>query len=198
MQSPYLEMQKFCLLPSYIMITISKYCADLYVHLLTSIIKYLKFLKHSRTTYKSTSLWIECCRRWIAWLKAWPFLRAGVSQLVHNTLSSFIAWCEVQVCRSGSKDFCTPQKDKKHGFICFLPFLYLHFYFPSCIIIHACFFLFPQRVPLDLEVGGGKSILTRTKTLPTSNCFKEPLLFITLCLMRMCFHLLFIAIRTWK
>ena len=67
----------------------------------------------------------------------------------------------------------------------------------SFLHCHTCmFFLFPQRVPIDLEVGGGKSILTRTKTLPTSNCFKEPLLFITLCLMRMCFHLLFIAIRT--
>ena len=74
-------------------------------------------------------------------------------------------------------------------FICIFIFL------PALSYMHV-FFLFPQRVPIDLEVGGGKSILTRTKTLPTSNCFKEPLLFITLCLMRMCFHLLFIAIRT--
>ena len=172
------------------MITISKYSADLYVHLLTSIIKYLKFFKHSRTTYKSTSLWIECCRRWIAWLKAWPFLRARASQF-HCVVwgSGVLVWL---------KRFLHAAKGQETRVHMFSPFSLFAFLF-SFLHCHTCmFFLFPQRVPIDLEVGGGKSILTRTKTLPTSNCFKEPLLFITLCIMRMCFHLLFIAIRTWK
>ena len=46
-------------------------------------VKYLHFFKHFIWTYKSTSLSIECCRRWIAWLKEWAsnilgFLQASV------------------------------------------------------------------------------------------------------------------------
>ena len=65
------------------------------------------------------------------------------------------------MCRSGSKDIRLLQ----HGFLCFLLFLYLYFYSPPCIITHVCFFLFPRRVPSDLEVGYEKSILTRTEIL---------------------------------
>ena len=53
----------------------------------------------------------------------------------------------------------------------------------SSMNYHTCmFFLFPQRVPSDLEVGYEKSILTRmtrTETFPITIYFKEPLLFIT-------------------
>ena len=56
-------------------------------------------------------------------------------------------------------------------FICFL-FSSLHYY--VCM-----FFSFPQRAPSDLEVGYGKSILSRTETLFITIYFKEPLLFIT-------------------
>ena len=65
------------------------------------------------------------------------------------------------MCSSGSKDI----RSLQHGFLCFLLFLYLYFYSPPCIITHVCFFLFPRRVPSDLEVGYEKSILTRTETL---------------------------------
>ena len=58
------------------------------------------------------------------------------------------------------------------------------------------FFLLPQRISLDLEVGYEKSILTRTKTLSAADCFKDPLLLNTLFLKRKYFYLLFIAIRT--
>ena len=122
-----------------------------------------------------------------------PFLRARASQLVRSTLSSFFARCRAKVCRSGSKDICTPQKGKQHGFPYFLLLLYLYFYSLSRIIIHVCF-----CVPSDLEVGYEKSILTRTETFSITICFKEPLLFITLFLKRMCFYLLFISIRTWN
>ena len=79
---------------------------------------------------------------------------------------------------------------------------YVFSFFFICIFIlllalsHIYVFLFPQRVPSDLEVGYEKSILTRTETFSITICFKEPLLFITLFLKIMCFYLLFISIRT--
>ena len=82
-------------------------------------------------------------------------------QFIYSILSSFFGWCRAQVCRSGSKDICTLQ----NGFLCLLLFLYLYFHSLPCIITHLCFFLFPRRVPSDLEVGYEKSILTRTETL---------------------------------
>ena len=60
------------------------------------------------------------------------------------------------------------------------------------------FFLLPQCISLDLEVGYEKLILTRTKTLSAADCFKDPLLLNTLFLKRKYFYLLFIAIRTWN
>ena len=72
------------------------------MYLLTSNVKYLQFFKHSITTCKSTSLSIECCRRWIAWRRTWYFLRARESQLVRSTLSSFIAFKSVR-CKRASK-----------------------------------------------------------------------------------------------
>ena len=67
----------------------------------------------------------------------------------------------------------------------------------SFLYYHICmFFLLPQRISLDLEVGYEKSILTRTKTLSAADCFKDPLLLNTLFLKRKYFYLLFIAIRT--
>ena len=134
-------------------------------------------------------VWICHYFRWMSR----PFLRARACQLVRSTLSSFFAWCQAKVCRSGSKDICTPQKGKQHGFLCFLLLLYLYFYSLSRIIIHVCF-----CVPSDLEVGYEKSILTRTETFSITICFKEPLLFIILFLKIMCFYLLFISIRTWN
>ena len=74
----------------------------------------------------------------------------------------------------------------------FSPFSLFVFYSLPCIITHVCF-LFPKRVP---SVGYEKSILTRTENLFITICFKEPLLFITLILKRMCFYLSFISIRT--
>ena len=59
---------------------------------------------------------------------------------------------------------------------------YVCFFFFICIFIlclalsHIYVFLFPQRVPSDLEVGYEKSILTRTETLSITFCLKEPLL----------------------
>ena len=78
----------------------------------------------------------------------------------------------------------------------FSPFSLLAFLF-SFLYYHTCIcFLFPQGVPIDLGVAYKKSILTRIKTICTTNYFKEPLLFITLFLMRMCRYLPFTAIRT--
>ena len=58
----------------------------------------------------------------------------------------------------------------------FSPFSLFVFLFSS-LHYHTCmFFLFPQRVPSDLEVGYEKSILTRTETLSITFCLKEPLL----------------------
>ena len=59
-------------------------------------------------------------------------------------------------------------------------------------------FLFPQRVPSDLEVSYEKSKLSRTETFSITICFKEHLLSITVFLRRTCFYLLFILIRTWN
>ena len=61
-------------------------------------------------------------------------------------------------------------------FILFLAFSYMHA------------FLFPQRVPSDLEAGYEKSTLTRPETLFITICFKEPLLFMTFFVKRMCFY----------
>ena len=94
------------------------------------------------------------------------------------------------VCKSGSKVICTLQ----HGFLCFLLFLYLYCYYLLCIITHLCF-LFPQRVPPDLEGGYEKSILTRTETLFYHYLFQRTRLIITLFLKTICFYLPFISIR---
>ena len=77
----------------------------------------------------------------------------------------------------------------------FSPFPLFLFLFSS-LHYHTFIFLFPQRVPSDLEVGYEKSILTRTETFSITIGFKEPLLLITLFLKSMCFYLLFISIRT--
>ena len=78
----------------------------------------------------------------------------------------------------------------------FSPFSLFVFVF-SFLHYNTCmFFLFPQRVPSDLEEGYEKSILTRTETFSITICFKEPQLFITLFLKRICYYLLFISIRT--
>ena len=80
----------------------------------------------------------------------------------------------------------------------FCPFSLFVFLFSS-LHYHTCmFFLFPRRVPLDLEVGYEKSMLSRTDTFSITICFKELLLFITIFLKRTCFYLLFISIRTWN
>ena len=135
---------------------------------------------------------IICICHYFRWL-SWPFLRARASKFIYSTLSSFFAWCRAWVCRSGSKDICPLQ----HGFLCFLLFLYLYFYSPLCIITHIWFF-FPRRVPLDLEIGYEKSILTRTETFFITIFFREPLLFITLFLKRIYFYLPFTSISTWN
>ena len=81
---------------------------------------------------------------------------------------------------------------------------YVFSFFFICIFIlllalsHMYVFLFPRRVPSDLEVGYEKSILTRTETFSITICFKEPLLFITLFLKRICFYLPFTSISTWN
>ena len=79
------------------------------------------------------------------------------------------AWCVVRgawvwMCRSGARDFCTLQKGKQHRFLCFLLFLSLYFNFFRALS-YMYVFLFPQGVPLDLEVGYEKSVLTRTEIL---------------------------------
>ena len=66
----------------------------------------------------------------------------------------------------------------------------------SFLHYHICTSPIPLARSLSLEVRYEKSLLTRTKTLSTTICFKEPLLFLILFLKRMCFHLLFVAIRT--
>ena len=77
-------------------------------------------------------------------------------------------------------------------------FFFIWIFILLLALSHIYVFLFPQRVPSDLEVGYEKSILTRTETFSVTICFKEPLLFITLFLQIMCFYLLFISIRTWN
>ena len=94
---------------------------------------------------------------------SWPFLHARASQLIHRTLSSFFAWRQAQVSKSGSKDIWTLQNGKQHGFPCFL---YLYF-----ILFLALSYMY------DLEVGHEKSIFTRTETFSITICFKEPLLY---------------------
>ena len=79
---------------------------------------------------------------------------------------------------------------------------YVFSFFFICIFIlllalsHIYVFLFPQRVPSDLEVGYEKSILTRTEILSITICLREPPFFITLFLKRMSFYWPFISIRT--
>ena len=73
-------------------------------------------------------------------------------------------------------------------------FFFIWIFILLLALSHIYVFLFPQRVPSDLEVGYEKSILTRNETFSITICFKEPLLFITLFLERMCFYLLFIFI----
>ena len=68
------------------------------------------------------------------------------------------------MCRSSVRDFCTLQKGKQHRFLCFLLFLSLYFNFFRALS-YMYVFLFPQGVPLDLEVGYEKSVLTRTEIL---------------------------------
>ena len=77
-------------------------------------------------------------------------------------------------------------------------FFFIWIFILLLALSHIYVFLFPQRVPSDLEVGYEKSILTRTETFSITICFKEPLLFITLFLKRACFYLLLIFIRTWN
>ena len=96
---------------------------------------------------------------------SWPFLHTRASQLIHRTLSSFFAWRQAQVSKSGSKDIWTLQNGKQHGFPCFL---YLYF-----ILFLALSYMY------DLEVGHEKSIFTRTETFSITICFKEPLLYYT-------------------
>ena len=139
-------MQKFCLLPSYIMKIFFKiFCRSLCA---------FAYFDHKKIWNFSSILELHINLHHFGSNVAGVELR----DLKHGLFcvhvrASFIAWCEVQVCWSGSKDFCTPQKDKKHGFICFLPFLYLHFYFPSCIVIHACFFI---SSACSLRFGSGR------------------------------------------
>ena len=77
---------------------------------------------------------------------------------------------------------------------------YVFSFFFICIFIiffallHICF-LFPQRVPPDLEGGYEKSILTRTETLFYHYLFQRTRLIITLFLKTICFYLPFISIR---
>ena len=61
-------------------------------------------------------------------------------------------------------------------------FFFIWIFILLLALSHIYVFLFPQRVPSDLEVGYEKSILTRmtrTETFPITIYFKEPLLFIT-------------------
>ena len=77
---------------------------------------------------------------------------------------------------------------------------YVFSFFFICIFIiffallHICF-LFPQRVPPNLEGGYEKSILTRTETLFYHYLFQRTRLIITLFLKTICFYLPFISIR---
>ena len=80
----------------------------------------------------------------------------------------------------------------------FAPFSLFVFLFSALHYHTFMFFLFPQRVPSDLEVGYEKSILTNIKPFSITICYREPLLFINLFLNRMCFYLLSISIRTWN
>ena len=84
---------------------------------------------------------IICICHYFRWM-SWPFLRARASRLVHSTLSSFFAWCRAKVCRSSSKDICTLQRVKQHGFlvisffficifILFLALSYMYVFFNS-------------------------------------------------------------------
>ena len=76
----------------------------------------------------------------------------------------------------------------------FYPFIFPFFFSILFLALsHVSFFLFPQRIPSDLEVGSGKSIFTRTQIISITIFFKGPLFFITLFLNRMCFYLLFIS-----
>ena len=80
---------------------------------------------------------------------------------------------------------------------------YVFSFFFICIFIiffallHICF-LFPQRVPPDLEGGYEKSILTRTETLFYHYLFQRTRLIIILFLKTICFYLPFISIRIWN
>ena len=58
-------------------------------------------------------------------------------------------------------------------------FFFICFFILFLALSHTYVFLFPQRVPSDLEVGYEKSILSRTGTSSITICFEEPLLFIT-------------------
>ena len=94
---------------------------------------------------------------------AFPACTCEAARILH----SFEFLC--QVCRSGSKDICNLQ----HRFLCFLLF-FICILFPFLHYDTRMFFLFPQCVPSELEVGYEKSILTRTETFSITLCFKEP------------------------
>ena len=75
---------------------------------------------------------------------SWPFLHARASQLIHSTLSTFFAWCQAQVCKSGSKDL-NAAKWKATQVPMFSLFV---FHSLSCIIIHVWFGSRPWKVNL--------------------------------------------------
>ena len=78
-------------------------------------------------------------------------------------------------------------------------YLFIVVFLFSFLYCRACIFFFVQLVPSDSEVGDEKSVLTRTKTLSITICFKEPChLLPYFSRGSVFFFLLFIVIRTWK
>ena len=105
---------------------------------------------------------------------------------VHVRASSYTAFFRVSLRGVGLRCVGLAQKISARcntGSYVF-SFFFIWIFILLLALSHIYVFLFPQRVPSDLEVGYEKSILTRTETFSITICFKEPLLFITLFLKR--------------
>ena len=137
---------------------------------------------------------IICICHYFRWL-SWPLC-------VHARASSYTVLFRVSLRGVGHKCVGLAQKISAR---CNSDFYVFSFFF-ICIFIlllalsHMYVFFNPSARSLRFgsRLWLEKSILTRTETFSITICFKEPLLFISLFLKRICFYLPFTSINTWN
>ena len=115
--------------------------------------------------------------RW--YLTDYPAEFHGLS-CVHVQASWYSALLRVSLCGVGFrcvgvlKRFVHAGKGQATRAPMFSPcYLFIVVFLFSFLYCRACIFFFVQLVPSDSEVGDEKSVLTRTKTLSITICFKE-------------------------